>query len=125
MSAPPVNDLAKLTAAKNHALAVRRRLFAALGSGELDLHGALALAEHDPVVAKTRVRRVLAELPRWSQARADATLAELSITDKRTLRGLLAEDRQREAVLARVYRPRKRTTVEVPHLGWPYWGAAR
>jgi len=124
MSIPPTNDIAKLQAGKALALAKRRKLFAALASRELGLLDVLALAETDKVVAQTRLRKVLAALPYWSVVRADAVMAELSIYEKRTMRGLRKEAKQRDALLAKVYRPRRRSTVVAPNPGWPYWGAA-
>ena len=124
MTNPPSNDMAKLQAGKAHALAVRAKLFAAIESKELGLRDVLALAETDKVVAQTRVRKVLAALPYWSVVRADAVMTELSIYEKRTLRGLRKETKQCDALLDKVYRPRRRSTVVAPNQGWPYWGAA-
>jgi hypothetical protein len=74
---------------------VRARVKHQLKTGELDLAGVLARAEHDEVVGKTKVAEVLEALPKVGKVRARKLMERLDISPSRRLRGLGANQRQR------------------------------
>lgn len=91
-------------AARNEALlkanAVRRErqvVLAALKSGKISLEQILDRGDH-PVIARTRVRRVLESLPGIGKVRADRCLDACGIWEKRRVQGLSA--RQKAALLS-------------------------
>ncbi|MGP3691526.1 integration host factor, actinobacterial type [Streptomyces sp. IBSNAI002] len=93
------------SAARNEALlkanAVRRErqvVLAALKSGKITLEQVFDRDDH-PVIARTRVRRVLESLPGVGKVRADRCLDECGIWEKRRVQGL--SPRQRTALLSR------------------------
>lgn len=90
MTIPPLSDEQRSQARLAATEARRRRaeIKQALRTGERSLAEVLELAEHDDVVAHTKVVDVLRSLPRVGSVRAGKIMARLDIAPNRRLRGL-------------------------------------
>lgn len=90
MSIPPLSDEQRQQARHAATEARRRRadVKQALRTGEQSLAQVLAAAEHDDVVAHTKVVDVLKSLPRVGAVRAAKVMERLEIAPNRRLRGL-------------------------------------
>lgn len=101
MSVPSLSAQQRARALERAAEARRQRslLRDRLKHGRTTLAEALAAADDDPVLARTRVATVLESLPGVGPARARRVMDELDIADSRRLRGL--GPRQRAALLER------------------------
>jgi hypothetical protein len=87
---PPLSDEQRQQA-RNAATQARRRraeIKQSLRSGERSLTEVLELAEHDDVIAHTKVIDVLKALPRVGAVRAVRVMDRLDIAANRRLRGL-------------------------------------
>ena len=90
MTIPPLSD-AQRQLARTAATEARRRraeIKQALRSGEQTLAEVLERAEHDDVIAHTKVVDVLKSLPRVGAVRAAKVMQQLDIAANRRLRGL-------------------------------------
>ena len=90
MTIPPLSDDQRQQA-RNAATEARRRraeIKQSLRSGERTLTEVLELAEHDDVIAHTKVIDVLKALPRVGAVRAGRVMERLDIAANRRLRGL-------------------------------------
>ena len=116
MPTPPPFPLAELQRKKAEALHQRKLFLTALASGSLTLTDALDLAEHNTVVAGTRLHKVLSVLPRLTPDKATALMTTLGISEKRKLGGLLGIPRQKAALLGHFAARR----TGRPWVGWPY-----
>ena len=98
---PPMSDEARARALEKAAAARRRRaeIKALLKTGSLTLAEVLEEAEHDDIVAGTKVFPLLASMPRMGKIKAIRLMEELGIAENRKVRGL--GSRQREELLAR------------------------
>jgi hypothetical protein len=87
---PPLSDEQRQQARHAATEARRRRadVKKALRSGERSLAEVLELADHDDVVAHTKVADVLRALPRVGAVRAAKVMERLDIAANRRLRGL-------------------------------------
>lgn len=90
MSIPPLSDEQRQQARHAATEARRRRaeVKQALRAGEQSLAQVLAAAEHDDVIAHTKVVDVLKSLPRVGSVRAAKVMGRLEIAPNRRLRGL-------------------------------------
>ncbi len=90
MSIPPLSDEQRQQARHAATEARRRRaqVKQALRTGEQSLAEVLAEAEHDDVVAHTKVVDVLKALPRVGSVRAAKVMERREIAPNRRLRGL-------------------------------------
>ena len=105
MSIPPLSDEQRQQARHAATEARRRRadVKQALRAGELTLAQVLEAAEHDDVVAHTKVVDVLKSLPRVGAVRAAKVMGRLEIAPNRRLRGL--GKHQTAALVAEFSRP--------------------
>lgn len=90
MSIPPLSE-EQLKQARSAATAARRRraeVKQQLRRGAMTLAQVLDLAEHDDVVAHSKVVDILKALPRVGETRARETMARHDIAENRRLRGL-------------------------------------
>ena len=101
MTVPPLDDDARLRASRSavEARRVRADWKNRLCSGEADLSGLLAAAEHDVALAGMRVVDALAALPGIGPRSVERILTACGIAASRRLRGL--GPNQRAALLAR------------------------
>lgn len=90
MTIPPLSDEQRSQARSAATEARRRRadVKQALRSGEQTLAEVLQQAEHDDVIAHTKVLDVLKALPRVGTVRATKVMDRLDIAANRRLRGL-------------------------------------
>ncbi len=90
MGIPPLSDEQRQQARHAATEARRRRaeVKQALRTGDRSLAEVLEAAEHDDVVAHTKVVDVLKSLPRVGAVRAGKVMARLEIAPNRRLRGL-------------------------------------
>ena len=90
MSIPPLSDEQRQQARHAATEARRRRaeVKQALRTGEQSLAQVLEAAEHDDVIAHTKVVDVLKSLPRVGAVRATRVMERLEIAPNRRLRGL-------------------------------------
>ena len=105
MSIPPLSDEQRQQARLAATDARRRRaeVKQALRRGERTLAEVLEAAEHDDVVAHTKVVDVLKSLPRVGAVRAAKVMERLDIASNRRLRGL--GKHQTAALVAEFARP--------------------
>ena len=106
MTIPPLSDDQRQQA-RNAATEARRRradIKQSLRSGERTLTEVLELAEHDDVIAHTKVIDILKALPRVGAVRAGRVMERLDIAANRRLRGL--GKHQTAALLAEFSPPR-------------------
>lgn len=105
MSIPPLSDEQRQQARHAATEARRRRadVKQALRAGEQSLAQVLEAAEHDDVVAHTKVVDVLKSLPRVGAVRAAKVMDRLEIAPNRRLRGL--GKHQTAALVAEFSRP--------------------
>jgi ribosomal protein S13 len=66
-------------------------------SGEVTIASVIARADHDAVVAKTRISKIVQAVPGWGSTRATALLKRLGIAEGRRVAGL--EANQAEALI--------------------------
>jgi len=105
---PPLSDDQRQQA-RNAATEARRRradIKQSLRSGERTLGEVLELAEHDDVIAHTKVIDVLKALPRVGAVRAGRVMERLDIAANRRLRGL---GKHQTAALLAEFSPPPRT----------------
>jgi len=105
---PPLSDDQRQQA-RNAATEARRRraeIKQSLRSGERTLTEVLELAEHDDVIAHTKVIDVLKALPRVGAVRAGRVMERLDIAANRRLRGL---GKHQTAALLAEFSPPPRT----------------
>jgi len=105
---PPLSDDQRQQA-RNAATEARRRraeIKQSLRSGERTLTDVLELAEHDDVIAHTKVIDVLKALPRVGAVRAGRVMERLDIAANRRLRGL---GKHQTAALLAEFSPPPRT----------------
>ena len=69
-----------------------------LKMGSMSLSEVFELADHDPVIAKTKVLAILESVPGIGKVKARKTMTSIGIADTRRIRGL--GDRQRAELLA-------------------------
>ena len=108
MTIPPLSDEQRQQA-RNAATEARRRradIKQSLRSGERTLTEVLELAEHDDVIAHTKVIDVLKSLPRVGGVRAGRVMERLDIAANRRLRGL---GKHQTAALLAEFSPPPRT----------------
>ena len=108
MTIPPLSDEQRQQA-RNAATEARRRraeIKQSLRSGERTLTEVLELAEHDDVIAHTKVIDVLKSLPRVGAVRAGRVMERLDIAANRRLRGL---GKHQTAALLAEFSPPPRT----------------
>ena len=108
MTIPPLSDDQRQQA-RNAATEARRRradIKQSLRSGERTLGEVLELAEHDDVIAHTKVIDVLKALPRVGAVRAGRVMERLDIAANRRLRGL---GKHQTAALLAEFSPPPRT----------------
>ena len=108
MTIPPLSDEQRQQA-RNAATEARRRraeIKQSLRSGERSLTEVLELAEHDDVIAHTKVIDVLKALPRVGAVRAGRVMERLDIAANRRLRGL---GKHQTAALLAEFSPPPRT----------------
>ena len=108
MTIPPLSDDQRQQA-RNAATEARRRraeIKQSLRSGERTLTDVLELAEHDDVIAHTKVIDVLKALPRVGAVRAGRVMERLDIAANRRLRGL---GKHQTAALLAEFSPPPRT----------------
>ena len=108
MTIPPLSDDQRQQA-RNAATEARRRraeVKQSLRSGERTLTDVLELAEHDDVIAHTKVIDVLKALPRVGAVRAGRVMERLDIAANRRLRGL---GKHQTAALLAEFSPPPRT----------------
>ncbi len=108
MTIPPLSDDQRQQA-RNAATEARRRraeIKQSLRSGERTLTEVLELAEHDDVIAHTKVIDVLKALPRVGAVRAGRVMERLDIAANRRLRGL---GKHQTAALLAEFSPPPRT----------------
>ena len=108
MTIPPLSDEQRQQA-RNAATEARRRraeMKQSLRSGERTLTEVLELAEHDDVIAHTKVIDVLKALPRVGAVRAGRVMERLDIAANRRLRGL---GKHQTAALLAEFSPPPRT----------------
>ena len=108
MTIPPLSDDQRQQA-RNAATEARRRradIKQSLRSGERTLSEVLELAEHDDVIAHTKVIDVLKALPRVGAVRAGRVMERLDIAANRRLRGL---GKHQTAALLAEFSPPPRT----------------
>ena len=108
MTIPPLSDDQRQQA-RNAATEARRRraeIKQSLRSGERTLTEVLELAEHDDVIAHTKVIDILKALPRVGAVRAGRVMERLDIAANRRLRGL---GKHQTAALLAEFSPPPRT----------------
>ena len=108
MTIPPLSDDQRQQA-RNAATEARRRraeIKQSLRLGERTLTEVLELAEHDDVIAHTKVIDVLKALPRVGAVRAGRVMERLDIAANRRLRGL---GKHQTAALLAEFSPPPRT----------------
>ena len=108
MTIPPLSDEQRQQA-RNAATEARRRraeIKQSLRSGARTLTEVLELAEHDDVIAHTKVIDVLKSLPRVGGVRAGRVMERLDIAANRRLRGL---GKHQTAALLAEFSPPSRT----------------
>ena len=66
----------------------RRRMLVSVKSGALSVLDYLAMAEHDDVVAKTRVVSLIKAAPGYGPSRAKRLMNDLGISEARRIKGL-------------------------------------
>jgi hypothetical protein len=97
MPLPELDDEARRQALEKAAQArrVRAELKQQLKAGEIDFAEVIRRAEHDEVVAKTKVSAVLEALPKVGKVRARKLMERLDISPSRRVRGLGANQREK------------------------------
>ena len=97
---PPMSDEQRADALAKAGAARRQRaeMKALLKTGSLTLAEVFAQADHDDVVAGTKVYPLLASLPHMGKSKAQRLMEDLGIAENRKIRGL--GRRQRDDLLA-------------------------
>jgi hypothetical protein len=94
---PPLSDEQRRAALEKAAEArrVRAELKAGLQRGEVELRDVFERADHDEVVANTKILVVLESLPHIGKVRSRRTLAEIGVSERQRVRGVGPRQRER------------------------------
>ena len=94
---PPLSDEQRRAALEKAAEArrVRAQLKLDLQNGTIALHDVFARADHEKVVADTKILVVLESLPNIGKVRSRRTLEELHISERQRVRGVGSEQRRK------------------------------